>query len=340
MKKPVFVLLVSLLSFLAAGCLTTKPRSKAPTSAAMTIDSVPVRTWGDNTCGSGALSAVLNHLGDPVTEAELDSAFPKGRHGGVVSIDLLIEARRRGYDAELVEGNEALVVEHLRQGVPVILMLQVADLPGENRDYYHYVIADGWDPAREIVRLQFGDGKVRWTDLSTLEKAWRGAGYAAFIVRPQSLEKGLRQAVLLEERTSLPEAREAYRALARSHPDSPVPWTNLGNVEARLGARGDAEAAYREALRIAPGDKDAANNLAWLLFEEGRIHEAEPLARAAAEAPGPDPHLAWDTLAHVLAASGDCRGAAEAWESALTSPTIDDASRDRAQQALAAGGCP
>jgi tetratricopeptide (TPR) repeat protein len=339
MKRFFPLLLVSSLAILLTGCLTMKPRSMEPTSSATVIETVPLRTWGDNTCGSAALSSVLTHYGDPVTEAELDEIFQKGRAGGVVSIDLLIEARRRGFDAELVKGDETLVLENLGEGTPVILMIQVADLPGENRDLYHYVIADGYDPEKGLIRLQFGDGKARWTKLSTLERPWKGAGHATFIVRPASLEKGLRQAVLLEEKGSLAEARDLYRQLADKHPESALPWTNLGNVQARLGARSEAEAAYREALEIAPGDRDAANNLAWLLYEERRLHEAEPLARKAAESVGPDPHLAWDTLGHVLSARGECSAAGSAWRQALESPTIDDESRQRAEQALAAGGC-
>ncbi|MFN2443359.1 MAG: tetratricopeptide repeat protein [Thermoanaerobaculia bacterium] len=339
MKRLAPILLISSLALFTTGCLTMKPRSMNPTASATVIETVPMRTWGDNTCGSGALSAVLNHYGDPATEAELDAAFPKGRAGGVVSIDLLIEARRRGFDAELLKGDEALVLEHLGEGTPVILMLQIADMPGENRDLYHYVIADGYDAEKGLVRLQFGDGKARWTKLATLEKPWSGAGHATFVVRHQPLEKGLRQAVLLEEKGSLAEARDLLRQLAEKNPGSALPWTNLGNVQARLGARSEAESAYREALRIAPAERDAANNLAWLLFEERRLHEAEPLARQAVEFGGPDPHLAWDTLAHILSARGECTAAGTAWRHALESPTIDADSRRRAERALASGGC-
>lgn len=321
------VLLLPLLVLPLVACITTKPRSATPTPSAEVVSTVPVRTWGDNTCGSGALSAVLNHYGDPVTEAELDEKFPKGRHGGVVSIDLLLETRRRGFEAQLLRGDETLVVEKIRDGVPVILMLRIVNLPGAGRDLFHYVIADGWDPGRELVRFQFGDGRTRWVSLGKLDKAWEGAGRAMLLVEPLSLEEALRRAVLLETAGNLDEARESYLHLVDRHRDAPVVWTNLGNVRVALGEAEDAKSAYRKAIEIDPDSRDALNNLAWLLHEEGRHEEAEPLARRAVELGGPDPHLALDTLGHILASRGECGEAIEAFASALRSPTIDAATR-------------
>lgn len=321
------VLLLPLLVLPLVACITTKPRSARPTPAAEVITSVPVRTWGDNTCGSGALSAVLNHYGDPVTEAELDAKFPKGRHGGVVSIDLLLETRQRGFEAALVRGEEAMVVEKIREGVPVILMLRIVNLPGAGGDFYHYVIADGWDPNRELVRFQFGDGRTRWVSLRKLDRAWEGAGRAMLLVEPLSLEEALRRAVHLEGRGNLEQARESYLHLIDRHPRAPVVWTNLGNVQTALGETAEAKASYRTAIEIDPEGRDALNNLAWLLYEEGRSEEAEPLARRAVELGGPDPHLALDTLGHILASRGACAEAIEAFARALGSPTIDSATR-------------
>lgn len=318
-----------------AACVTMIPRGARPSDSAFVIESVPVAEWGDNTCGSGALAAVLNHYGDPVTEAELDAKFPKGRHGGVVTVDLLIETRRRGFDARLVRGDEAALTSRLREGRPAILMLQVLDAPGEGVDLFHYVVADGWDPQAGRIRFQFGDGKARWVPLEKLERAWEGAGYATLLVDPLTKEAALRRGVLLEEKGNDMEALEAYEGLLRRHPDSVVGWTNAANVRARLGDAAGAEAAYRRALALAPGDRDALNNLAWLLFIEGRLAEAEPLARAAAGADGPDPHFALDTLARILAATGECAEAERTWRAALASPSLDPASETAIRDGLA-----
>ncbi len=91
-------------------------------------------------------------------------------------------------------------------------------------------------------------------------------------------------------------------------------------MEARRGNSKDAERAYREALRISPDDRDAMNNLAWLLLSEHRnLAESEMLARRASAVVGPDSFLYLDTLAHVLRARGKCTEAATTFQSALDS---------------------
>lgn len=322
------------LALLAVSCITMRPRGAEPTDAAMVVENIPLERWGDNTCGSGALAAVLTHFGDAVTEAELNEAFPKGRNGGVVSVDLLLETRRRGFDAQLVRGDASLIETRLRDGKPSILMLQVVDLPGNARDFYHYVVADGLDPEQELIRFQFGDGNARWIPLAKLEEPWKGAGYGTILVDPLTLESGLRRAVLLEEKGSLAEAIVEYQALLRRYPEAAIAWTNLGNVQAKAGAHDQAEAAYRKALERDPKDRDALNNLAWLLFRRDRAAEAEPLARAAVAAGGPDPHVALDTLGHVLAALGRCADARIAFGEALEFESIDESSEASVRESL------
>ncbi|MGZ5474254.1 MAG: cysteine peptidase family C39 domain-containing protein, partial [Thermoanaerobaculia bacterium] len=94
------------------------------------IENVPMQKWDIKSCGAGALSAVLQHYGDPVSMAEWDASLPKTR-GGVMSIDLVLAARERGFDANLVTGDAGLVDAELRAGRPVILMLQVIQAPGK-----------------------------------------------------------------------------------------------------------------------------------------------------------------------------------------------------------------
>lgn len=326
------LMLLALVPLLTA-CLTTKPRSVSPTPWAEVVENIPVRQWSENACGSGALATVLNHYGDPVTEDQLDAVFPKGRHGGVVSIDVLLEARGRGFDARLVEGDKPLVVETLKAGKPVILMLQVVDLPGDSRDYFHYVVADGYDPDRDLVRFQFGDAKVRWVPLEKLARAWEKTGNATLLVEPASLETAVRRAVVLEERGDLAAAAESYRNLVTEHPFSSLAWTNLGNVESRRGDNAAAEGAYRKAIGADADNRDALNNLAWLLFEQGRLEEAEPLARRAAVQGQPDANYPFDTLARILAARGKCDEAEAAWRAALQTPNLSEASKKELAEA-------
>src|SRR4029453_18998820 len=127
----------------AGGCAvyTLKPPNPGP--QAHVLQGVPVWSFGIQRCGAGSLSVVLGYYGEPVNPEDLDTLLAKGRNGGVLSLDLILEARRRGYDARLVEGSPELVGRELLAGRPVILMLKVLNPPGKVHDLYHYIVADG-----------------------------------------------------------------------------------------------------------------------------------------------------------------------------------------------------
>ena len=312
---------LALFSFplLLASCITMNPRSATPSASAVVIPNMPAQTWGVESCGAGALSTVLEHYGDATTMKQWDATLPKTR-GGVLTIDMLVAARNKGFDAQLVTGNRAIIEGELRNGRPVILMLQVIFGPG-NLNFYHYIVADGIDAERGLIRTQFGDGHMRWVSIDKLDKTWTGGGHAAILIRPQTsqeaLTAALRDAVALEDAGKVAEAAAKYRDLTQSHPDSAVVWTDYGNAQMQLGTNDEAERAFRKALTLDPESRDAMNNLAWLLYQEKRLDEAETLARKAASEPGPDSYLILDTLARVLAAKGSCDEALRTFREAL-----------------------
>jgi Flp pilus assembly protein TadD len=315
----------------AGGCAVLPPRSLRPAADARVLPGVEVQSFGVKSCGAGSLAIVLRAYGDKVTFAELETALPRGRNDGVLTLDLLLEARRRGYEARLLEGTPELVRGELLAGRPVILMLKVLDAPGLAHDYFHYIVADGIDPKQGLVRVQFGDQAPRWTTFERLDKAWRPTRYTTLLIapgkeggEPVAAANMLRYAVALEEAGRAEEAVALYRKLLEETPDSPLVWTDLGNAEAGRKEWALAEAAYRQAITLDPANADALNNLAWLLLEHGehdRLAEAEELARRAVAAAGADRHLPLDTLAQVLRKEGRCAEAASAFaEAAAAAP--------------------
>jgi len=314
--RPVFFL-SALAALLLSSCVYWTPRSHAPTTSASVVENVPMQKWDIKSCGAGALSAVLQHYGDPVSMAEWDAKLPKTR-GGVMSIDLVLAARERGFDANLVTGDAGLVDAEVRAGRPVILMLQVIQAPGKSYDFFHYIVIDGHDPEKNLYRTQFGDGKSRWARLERIEPAWKPTKYATVVIRPaDSHAKALRVAVQLEEDGKYALAAQGYREILAQDPKSLLAWTNLGNAEMRLGRPNAAEEAFRKALEIQPDAADTLNNLAWLLYEQKRVDEAEPLARKAAATKAPDAWTRLDTLARILAARGLCEEAKATFAKAI-----------------------
>lgn len=304
-------------SLFLTSCVYWTPMSRSTSSKASVIENVPMQKWDIKSCGAGSLSAVLQHHGNLKSMDQWQEELPKTR-GGVMSIDMVLAARKEGFDSELVTGDAQLVEAEVRDGRPVILMLQVIQYPGKSLDFFHYVVIDGFDPMRNLFRVQFGDGKARWAPMSRMEGAWKKTKYATILIRPRDPNaEALRTAVRLEDEGKYALAAHAYRDILAKDPKSVIAWTNLGNAEMRAGRRPAAEEAFRKALELAPDSADTLNNLAWLLYEEKRMDEAEPLARKAVVTKAPDPWLRLDTLARILAARGNCDEAAMTFKAAI-----------------------
>ena len=94
-------------------------------------------------------------------------------------------------------------------------------------------------------------------------------------------------------------ASEYHKALRLDSHQARV-WVNLGNVEAAGGRWRAAEASYRRALRVAPADADAMNNLAVALLRQHRSRdEARALAERAVAAGGERDSVYRATLAEM-----------------------------------------
>jgi hypothetical protein len=353
MKRFASRLFLAALLLGSTACITMTPRSKSVSAEATVLPDMPMQKWGIESCGPGSLSTVLQHYGDPVTMAALEASLPKMR-GGVLTLDMLIAARQKGYKAELVKGDADSITKWVASGKPAILMLQVVDYPGSHYDFFHYIVADGIDPSKGLIRVQFGDGRGRWTTFDRLEKSWNGGGHAALLIEPKRGAKTplvaaapppadtgamMRDAVALEDHGELEAAVTKYDEILKVAP-TPLAWTNRGNSLAQLGRKAEAEDSFRKALALDGSDRDTLNNLAWLLFEEKRFEEAEALARKAVAAGGSDRYLVLDTLARILAARGSCSESATAFRDALAAvPTGRAEARAGIEKAQADSVC-
>jgi tetratricopeptide (TPR) repeat protein len=119
-------------------------------------------------------------------------------------------------------------------------------------------------------------------------------------------------------------AREFERAVAL-RPTWARALVNLGDARLALGEIDGAIDAYQRAVKAAPDDAGAANNLAWALLQDPvRWPEAEPIIRGAlARRPEPRGYYL-DTLGALLLRKGDGVGALGAFRSALADPALTD----------------
>jgi Flp pilus assembly protein TadD len=122
--------------------------------------------------------------------------------------------------------------------------------------------------------------------------------------------------ILLAEQGCAVEAEAAYREAIRINPQNANAHFNLGILLAEQGCAVEAEAAYREAIRINPQDALAHNNLGFLLAEQGRAVEAEAAYREAIRI-DPRNALTHINLGNLLAEQGRAVQAEAAYREAI-----------------------
>lgn len=125
------------------------------------------------------------------------------------------------------------------------------------------------------------------------------------------------------------QADEAIPVLLRAIEENPRDVRarlNLGLAYEMIESPGDAEAAYRDALRIDPSFVEALNNLGAILRDSGQLEEAIALLRRAIEQ-RPGFASAYLNLALALEDIGDDDGALEAYRSVIRLAPRDPTSR-------------
>ena len=127
---------------------------------------------------------------------------------------------------------------------------------------------------------------------------------------------------LLLQQGRLGEAEKAYREAIRLNPLEPGGHTNLGLVFLRQGRFEEAEAAHREAIRLDPLDAGAHYNLGVALTQQTRSQEAEAAFREVIRLNPADPHAHY-RLGVLLAGRGRVEEAEQVLSEAIRLSPLD-----------------
>jgi hypothetical protein len=229
-------------------------------------------------CGPAALAAVLSYSGvDTDPSALAGMVYIPGRKG-TLAVEMAAATRRLGRMPYLPDGTLAALAAEVRDGRPVVVLLNLgaAMLPR-----WHYAVVVGYDGSRERMILRSGGTRRKTMAVSRFMRAWRGGGGWALLslvpgevpvtARPAAFA---RQAAVLEKAGMAAEAEAAYRGGMARWPGEAVFHLGLGNVLSATERFGAAEREFRLFLRRKPGSAAGLNNLAHVVSLQGRHEEA------------------------------------------------------------------
>ncbi len=305
-------LAATVLAAALGGCVAPETRAVLEAPGALgpraQVASVPFFPQQRYHCGPAAIAMALAWSGLPVTSDQMaPEVYTPGREG-TLAADMVSAARRHGRLAVPV-GRLSDILAEITAGHPVIVFQNfgLTILPN-----WHFAVAVGYDLDATTISLHSGREARRVVGLDTFEHTWTRAGSWALVVLPPgelpatgSALTVARAAASLERAGRPAEARDAYQAMLSRWPDDLGGWIGLGNTSYALGDLAAAEAAFRRASGLHPGNAAAWNNLAHVLGRCGRTEEAIAAARRAIDLAGSDGAPYRETLRELTQAGGE-----------------------------------
>jgi len=238
-------------------------------------------------------------------------------------------AKRRNRQAALTKAELHVSSGNYRAALDILQELTEAR-PGETRAWEMMIMVLG----------ELGDGKKLkdlvdgLKHLHKMEPHLYGLGWAQLSLlddNPAGARKYLEEALTVAPRNTMVietltkallrdgdnnKAMELVRRLLQIDPDNAYGNYVLGSHYARRGKTRRAEKALKLSLRTRT-IPEAANNLGWLLMEQGNLTEGEKVVRRGL-AIGHNNSRIWDTMATILTRGGRLDEAQEAVEKAVS----------------------
>ncbi len=303
--NPIVLLLIVNLVLGGCGALHRQwPQPGEHLPARRELDSVPFYPQKVFQCGPAALAMALRWSGisaDPDTLAP--EVFTPSRKGSL-QLAMIGAARRHGRIAYPVFGPDA-VLEEVNAGHPVIVL---HNLGLSWHPVWHYAVVVGYDLNQGSVLLHSGVTPRKRLSLKVFENTWARSDHWGLLVLPPTrlpatvTEHAYVSAVLgLEKASQWGAAVKGYCTALARWPDNLYARIGLGNSYYALGDKESAEAAFREATRRFPTNGSAFNNLAQVLWEQGKQQDALEAARTAVELGGPLATVYRKTLEEIQA---------------------------------------
>lgn len=267
---------------LLAGCATPQVSQLArswPTElpAKTVLSGTPFIAQEDYECGPAALAMVLQSAGLAVTAEQLvDQVYLPNRKGSL-QIEVLAASRRQGLPGYVLAPQLDAVLREVAAGHPV-LVFQNLSLPVY--PVWHFAVVMGYDRERNVLLLHSGRTQSLEMSLYAFERTWERGSYWAMVALPTTQlpataqADSMARAIAALERVQPGAAQTAYQTALAQWPAHRALMIGVGNSAYAQKQWSAAEAAYRAATQTHADFADAWNNLADVLWLQGKRAEA------------------------------------------------------------------
>ena len=283
------------MSALALTACVTGP-ARLPENPQYELTSTAFFPQDTHQCGPAALATMLVSTGVDTTPEQLVPEVYIPAKRGSLQIEMLAAARRHGRIPYLLAPDFSALRAEIEAGNPVLVLQDLGAL-GIRR--WHYAVAIGYDPQREVLILRSGKDRRHLEREWYFLKTWQaGDNWAVTITPPGRIPAtataaGYIRAVAESERHQAPADIDAsYAAALRRWPGDPLVLFASANRDYAAGRLEAAQTSYRRLLQLQPAHLAGHNNLANVLIDRGCAAEAQEHAQRALELAKDEPALA------------------------------------------------
>ncbi len=254
------------------------------------LNAVPFYPQKEYQCGPASLAMTLAWSGLQIDPDDLTSQVYTHSLKGSLPPAMVAATRRHGRVAYPISGANALLKE-IAAGHPVIVLqnLGFSWIP-----LWHYAVVIGYDLNEGVITLHSGTTNQKKTSLRAFENTWARSDYWGLaILPPYRLPASADEFAYVSAIVGLEKARQ-WDAAAQGYQTALQHWPK--NLSAHIGlsnslyAKGElktAEKVLRKTTDLFPNEGVVFNNLAQILWEQGKKQEAIKTARQAVTLGGP-----------------------------------------------------
>jgi ABC-type bacteriocin/lantibiotic exporter with double-glycine peptidase domain len=134
------------------------------------IEGVPFIPQKRNWCGPACLAMVARYYGVGISQEKLAGEIYQRRLRGAVNLDLLLAARRLGFQAHASEGDLDKLKALLRKNRPVIALVETI-----RAGVFHYLLVYGYDDDKEVVIVHSGRDSAREIGYRDFSFSWEAS---------------------------------------------------------------------------------------------------------------------------------------------------------------------